>query len=269
MGKRRGGFGDGQWALPGGHLEFGESFEQAAVRELREETNIQAEKIIVWKSLNTAYDETHYVQISLQVLNYRGKLENVEPDKCYELNWFSLDRALPSPLFAPSEPFLKMLQEARRGGFASVAEPALTIFLHSIDAESRRDRYVSYLVAGNPPIVVIKLGRRGERRDRQIRSYTAGNIDDAFETIRNDIQLRLRHGYQLYDVRGSYSVDVIRAFFPDGTVAFRSVRDSELVSDAEIRQHLNYQYAQLPLFSDLGQPEEPDVTVDGKEHSSG
>lgn len=37
---RKGSHGDGEWALPGGHLEMGESFEQCAVREVEEETGI-------------------------------------------------------------------------------------------------------------------------------------------------------------------------------------------------------------------------------------
>lgn len=40
MQQRIGSHGIGTWAVPGGHLEFGESWQQAAIREVFEETRM-------------------------------------------------------------------------------------------------------------------------------------------------------------------------------------------------------------------------------------
>ncbi|XP_061993285.1 geranyl diphosphate phosphohydrolase-like [Rosa rugosa] len=45
LGRRRSSLGNSTFSLPGGHLQFGESFEECAAREVKEETGLDIDKI--------------------------------------------------------------------------------------------------------------------------------------------------------------------------------------------------------------------------------
>ena len=52
LGLRKSAHGNGTWCPPGGHMEYGESFEEGAVREAKEETGlIIAPKDVFWLTL--------------------------------------------------------------------------------------------------------------------------------------------------------------------------------------------------------------------------
>ncbi|KAL5553533.1 hypothetical protein UlMin_040934 [Ulmus minor] len=108
LGKRRSSIGDSTFALPGGHLEFGESFEQCAKREVKEETGLDIEKIEYLTVTNNVFLEqpkpSHYVTIFMRaILQDAEQLpQNLEPNKCDGWDWYHWDN-LPNPLFWPLE----------------------------------------------------------------------------------------------------------------------------------------------------------------------
>lgn len=102
MGKRMGAHGEGTWTVPGGHLEFGESFEDTAKREVKEETGIEIKEVKFGAVTNDYFvsDGKHYVTIWMLSQHASGEPQILEPDKYIEQGWFTFD-TLPIPLFLP------------------------------------------------------------------------------------------------------------------------------------------------------------------------
>jgi len=102
LGQRKGSHGAGTWALPGGHLEFGESVAQCAVREVLEETGLRIHAVTPAPYTNDVFEAEgkHYVTLFVAAHSAVGEPALSEPDKCSEWRWFRWSE-LPSPLFQP------------------------------------------------------------------------------------------------------------------------------------------------------------------------
>jgi 8-oxo-dGTP diphosphatase len=110
LGKRKGSHGANHWAPPGGHLEFGETVEQCATRELFEESGIQALSMQCGPYTSDIIDgDKHYVTLFVVVDRFEGVPQLMEPHKCEGWEWFVPD-ALPSPLFVPFRSILPAFQ---------------------------------------------------------------------------------------------------------------------------------------------------------------
>lgn len=108
LGKRKNAHGDGTWALPGGHLEFNETIEACAEREVFEETGLYINNVRYAAFTNDIFTNKrkHYVTLFVTAEFSHGKLELKEPHKCEQWDWFSWDN-LPKPKFLPLENLLK------------------------------------------------------------------------------------------------------------------------------------------------------------------
>jgi 8-oxo-dGTP diphosphatase len=93
VGKRKGAHGAGTFALPGGHLEFGESPEECAAREMLEETGLAVKNVRFLTATNDYMpaDNKHYVTIFMvsEREDASAEAEILEPDKCEGWEWWS------------------------------------------------------------------------------------------------------------------------------------------------------------------------------------
>jgi len=93
--------GEGTWTMPGGKLEYEESFEDGATREVLEETSLQLNGVKVICVNNDKNEFAHFVTIGLFSDNFSGESKVMEPDEIVEWRWFEIDN-LPTPIYFPS-----------------------------------------------------------------------------------------------------------------------------------------------------------------------
>ena len=104
IGKREGSHAP-YFSIPGGYLESGESFEAAAIREVKEETGLDvANPVVVGVSNNLETykaEGLHVVSVCLLAKEFSGNLTLMEPEKCSGWQWCN-PTDLPEPHFEAS-----------------------------------------------------------------------------------------------------------------------------------------------------------------------
>ncbi|KAF0981817.1 hypothetical protein FDP41_012474 [Naegleria fowleri] len=112
VGKRKGSHGEGCYQLPGGHLDYGETWEECCKREVKEETNLDVNNISFITCTNDLFEkeQRHYVTIFLRSFtpDNEQQAELLEPNKCEGWQWIEIEKLKElDHLFLPLETFLK------------------------------------------------------------------------------------------------------------------------------------------------------------------
>ena len=102
--------GEGTWTLPGGKVDFGETIHNAAIRELKEETDLDAKKLELISVTDEIVHDAHFVSMGFVCTEWEGEVKTMEPEEITEWRWFPLDE-LPSPMFKPSAKMIKNYKE--------------------------------------------------------------------------------------------------------------------------------------------------------------
>jgi 8-oxo-dGTP diphosphatase len=100
LGRRLTGPGAGTYGWAGGHLEFGETPEACAIREVAEETglSITSDMLVPLCVSNTMAHDSHYIDIEFRCEITDGAPRVMEPAKLESWDWYPLN-ALPEPMF--------------------------------------------------------------------------------------------------------------------------------------------------------------------------
>lgn len=121
LGQRLNSHGAHQWETPGGHLEFGESFETCAIRETKEETGLIIHDPQFCYLSNDFFEteNKHYVTILMRAACPPNQaVSNLEPHKRGGWQWFDFHN-LPTNLFVP----LRHLQKDQSYGWEKGHDP--------------------------------------------------------------------------------------------------------------------------------------------------
>jgi 8-oxo-dGTP diphosphatase len=108
LAKRKNGYKDGYYGLPGGRVEGQELLTDCAIRELAEETDLRAVKLEFAGVVREWQGEFSFVHFIFLCREWEGIPVNNEQDKAEPWQWYKMD-ALPDPVLPGHYAGLKLI----------------------------------------------------------------------------------------------------------------------------------------------------------------
>ncbi len=105
----------GKWEIPGGALEFGETFEQGLKREIKEELDIEIEVGEMLQICDHIIpdEHQHWVSPTFMCTIVSGTPTIQEPEKCDQIGWFTVEEADAMPLSIVTRDDVEALKKRR------------------------------------------------------------------------------------------------------------------------------------------------------------
>ncbi len=98
--------GEGTWTMPGGKVDWHQTIEESARRELEEETSLKASKLKLISVTDEIVHDNHFVTNGFICTEFEGEVKTMEPDEIVEWKWFSFDN-MPEKVFPPCVKIIK------------------------------------------------------------------------------------------------------------------------------------------------------------------
>ena len=109
LGKRKNGYGDGMYGIPGGRVEGKERLIECAKRELREETGVKVKALGYTGVIREFQKDYNFIHFGFVAKDIEENIENPEPDKCEGWEWFDID-SLPSDILPGHDGIIHLYQ---------------------------------------------------------------------------------------------------------------------------------------------------------------
>lgn len=97
---------EGTYTLPSGKVKYKETFEEAGIRKVKDETNLDVKKIRVISLQNDINEYAHYATIGLIADEYDGNIKIKETNEITKWEWFDF-KNLPENLCFPSQKIIE------------------------------------------------------------------------------------------------------------------------------------------------------------------